>query len=97
MSKQLSEFSLASLVLPQIGTEHFEALISMIKALVPIDNAAIIHYIRGQKPVLRYNDYPTEDRTTLIKKFIQGAFLLDPLPLWKTANHRDYFARRLST
>lgn len=80
MSKQLSEFSLKlASVLPQIGTEHFsEALIAMIKALVPTDNAVIIHYIRGQKPVLRYNDYPTEDRTTLIKKFIQGAFLLDP-------------------
>jgi DNA-binding CsgD family transcriptional regulator len=80
MSSQLSEFShkLAA-VLPQVGTEHLpHALISMIKGLVPTDNAVIIHYCRGQKPNLRYNDYPSEDRQTLIQKFIQGAFLLDP-------------------
>ena len=80
MSKQLSEFShkLAS-VLPQIGTEQFaQALITMIKDLVPTDNAVIIHYVRGQKPTLQYNDYPSADRRTVIQKFIQGAFLLDP-------------------
>ena len=80
MSNQLLQFShnLAS-VLPHIGTEEFpDVLISMIKDLVPTDNATIIHYGRGQKPTLRYNDYPSTERKTLIKKFLKGPFLLDP-------------------
>lgn len=80
MPNQLSKFShkLAS-ILPQIGADHLlDALISMIKDLVPTDNAVIIHYGRNQKPILHYNDYPSEERKTLITNFLKGAFLLDP-------------------
>lgn len=95
MSKQLSEFShkLAS-VLPQIGSEHFaDALVTMIKDLVPTDNVVIIHYRRGQKPALRYNDYPSEDRGTSIQKFIRGAFLLDPFYRHGKESDRSGFFR----
>ena len=80
MQTQLFNFSqkLAS-IMPEIGGDRLPSLLlSMLKSLVPFDNAVILHYRHDEKPVVHYNDSPPEDRVTQINKFVQGRFLLDP-------------------
>lgn len=80
MTTPLKEFSqqLAA-ILPEIGSDRLPPLLlSLIKSLVPFDNAVILHYSRGQTPTVHYNDIPPLERETQIGTFIAGAFLLDP-------------------
>ena len=53
-------------------------LVSMLKTLVPFDNAVIVHYHGGEKPQVHYNDMPPLQRESQIEGFVNGAFLLDP-------------------
>jgi len=53
-------------------------LVSMLKTLVPFDNAVIVHYQGGEKPQVHYNDMPPLQRESQIEGFVNGAFLLDP-------------------
>jgi DNA-binding CsgD family transcriptional regulator len=80
MQTQLFNFSqkLAA-IMPEIGGDRLPSLLlSMLKSLVPFDNAVILHYRHDEKPVVHYNDSPPEDRVTQINTFVQGRFLLDP-------------------
>jgi len=53
-------------------------LISMLKTLVPFDNAVIVHYQGGKRPQIHYNDIPPLQRESQIDSFVTSAFLLDP-------------------
>ena len=80
MSRHLLDFSqkLAA-IMPEIGSDRLPSLlISMLKSLVPFDNAVILHYRRDVTPVVHYNDIPTQERETQIDGFVNSAFILDP-------------------
>ena len=80
MQTQLFNFSqkLAA-IMPEIGGDRLPSLLlSMLKSLVPFDNAVILHYRHDEKPLVYYNDRPPEDRVTQINKFVQGRYLFDP-------------------
>lgn len=80
MSSHLSNFSqkLAA-IMPEIGSDRLPSLlISMLKSLVPFDDAMILHYRNNVTPMVYYNDIPHQQRATQIDSFINGAFVLDP-------------------
>ena len=80
MTSHLATFSLHfAAILPELGGERMPSLlVSMLKTLVPFDNAVIVHYQGGEKPQVHYNDMPPLQRESQIEGFVNGAFLLDP-------------------
>ena len=80
MTTHLATFSLrTAAILPEIGGERMPSLlVSMLKTLVPFDNAVIVHYQGGSKPQVHYNDMPPMEQESQIDGFVNGAFLLDP-------------------
>lgn len=80
MSSHLREFSnqLAA-IMPEIGSQRLPSLlVRMLKSLVPFDNAVILHYRHGEKPLIIYNDLPPLEIKQQIDEFINGAFLIEP-------------------
>ncbi|MCT2530697.1 helix-turn-helix transcriptional regulator [SAR92 clade bacterium H921] len=80
MTSHLLDFSqnLAA-IMPEIGSDRLPSLlISMLKSLVPFDNAVILHYRRNASVAVYYNDIPTLERKTQIDGFVNSAFVLDP-------------------
>jgi DNA-binding CsgD family transcriptional regulator len=79
----LSAFSSQLAVLiPMVGTPKFPAeLIKTLGMLVPVEDATILVYPRGDLPVLEY--FRVNERTgrTTLDRYLQGAFLLDPFYL----------------
>ncbi|MFT5519762.1 MAG: DNA-binding CsgD family transcriptional regulator [Enterobacterales bacterium] len=89
----LSDFSheIAS-ILPFARSEEFSTkLAEMFKRLVPANNVMIIAYHKKHLPRVEYNDKPPGDRTTMVKKFTAGAFLLDPYYLAATKHNKNGF------
>ena len=80
MTSHLSAFSQRfAAIMPEIGNDRLPSLlITMLKGLVPFDNAVIVHFREGNKPQIHYNDFPPLDRDSQIDGFVNGAFLLDP-------------------
>ena len=80
MTSDLATFSLHfAAILPELGGERMPSLlVSMLKTVVPFDNAVIVHYEGGEKPQVHYNDMPPLQRESQIEGFVNGAFLLDP-------------------
>ena len=80
MTNYLATFSpRTAAILPEIGGERMPSLlVSMLKTLVPFDNAVIVHYQGGSKPQVHYNDMPPMEQESQIDGFVNGAFLLDP-------------------
>jgi DNA-binding CsgD family transcriptional regulator len=80
MTSHLSAFSQRfAAIMPEIGNDRLPSLlITMLKGLVPFDNAVIVHFQEGNKPQIHYNDFPPLDRDSQIDGFVNGAFLLDP-------------------
>jgi DNA-binding CsgD family transcriptional regulator len=80
LSSHLREFSnqLAA-IMPEIGSQRLPSLlVRMLKSLVPFDNAVILHYRHGEKPLIVYNDLPPLEIKQQIDEFINGAFLIEP-------------------
>lgn len=80
MSRHLLDFSqnLAA-IMPEVGSDRLPSLlVSMLKSLVPFDDAVIFHYRINVTPVVYYNGIPPQERATQIDNFINGAFVLDP-------------------
>jgi DNA-binding CsgD family transcriptional regulator len=80
LSSHLREFSnqLAA-IMPEIGSRRLPSLlVRMLKSLVPFDNAVILHYRHGEKPLIVYNDLPPLVIKQQIDEFINGAFLIEP-------------------
>ena len=66
-------------IMPEIGSNRLPPLlVTMLKGLVPFDNAVIVHFQEGPQPQIHYNDIPPLDRKSQIDGFVNGAFLLDP-------------------
>lgn len=66
-------------IMPEIGSKRLPPLlVTMLKGLVPFDNAVIVHFQEGHQPQIHYNDIPPLDRESQIDGFVNGAFLLDP-------------------
>lgn len=89
----LSDFSheIAN-VLPFARTEEFTTkLAEMFKRLVPANNVMIVAYHKKHLPRIEYNDKPPGDRTTMVKQFSSGAFLLDPYYLAATKHNKNGF------
>ena len=76
----LSAFSSQLAVLiPLVGTPKFPAeLIKTLGALVPVEDATILVYPRGDLPVLEYFRVNKQTGRTTLDRYLQGAFLLDP-------------------
>lgn len=65
--------------MPEIGSRRLPSLlVRMLKSLVPFDNAVILHYRHGEKPLIVYNDLPPLEIKQQIDEFINGAFLIEP-------------------
>ena len=65
--------------MPEIGSERLPSLlVRMLKGLVPFNNAVILHYRRGEKPLIVYNDLPPLEIKQQIDEFVNGAFLIEP-------------------
>lgn len=80
-SKQLAQ------LIPSVGTPQFPAeLIKTLGLLVPVEDATILVYPRGDLPVLEYFRVNKETGRTTLDRYLQGAFLLDPFYL---AAHQD--------
>ena len=75
----LSDFSHEiATILPFARSEQFTTkLAEMFKRLVPTNNVMIVAYHQKHLPRIEYNDNPPGDRTTMVKQFTAGAFLLD--------------------
>lgn len=65
--------------LPELGRDGFPArLISGLRDLVPVDDATVIHYARGDLPSVIYRENPEARDSDSMERFVAGAFLLDP-------------------
>ena len=92
MTTRLQDFSdkLAA-IMPEIGSDRLPSLLlSMLKGMVPFDNALIIHYYRSEIPQVHYNDIPPLERESQIDLFINGAYLLDPFYVFPGTEYRDW-------
>ena len=74
--------ALAGLVARCVPTLHSDdfagALIAGLRGLVPIDDATVLHYARGDLPTVVYREAPEARGAESMERFLAGAFLLDP-------------------
>ena len=79
-------------MLPLIGCDEFTIkLAEMFKKLTPANNIMMIHFPRKKLPMIAYNDLPPENRTSLVNRYVRGAFLLDPFYLAARKQRLDGF------
>jgi len=65
--------------LSALGREEFAArLIGGLRRLLPVDDATVIHYARGDLPTVVYRENPEARDSDSMERFVAGAFLLDP-------------------
>ena len=85
--------ALAALVadcLPRVGSDQFgAALIGGLRRLVPVDDATLLFYARGDLPVVVYRENPEARGAESMERFVAGAFLLDPF--YRTAAEHQRF------
>lgn len=90
--------ALATLVadcLPVLGSDAFAAaLVRGLRGLVPIDDATLLFYARGDLPVVVYRENPEARGEESMERFVAGAFLLDPF-YQAAAEHRRFGLFRL--
>ncbi len=67
------------------------AVVDMFKALLPVDNVAILAYPHKDLPRVEYNEPPMGHRESTIDTFRNGAFLLDPYYLAATKQGKEGF------
>jgi DNA-binding CsgD family transcriptional regulator len=85
--------ALAALVarcVPALHTDAFAGeLIAGLRGLIPIDDATVLHYPRGDLPTLVYREAPEARGEESMERYLAGAFLLDPY--YQTAKHKRQF------
>jgi DNA-binding CsgD family transcriptional regulator len=65
--------------LPALRTDNFAVrLVEGLRGLLPIDDASVLHYARGDLPSLVYREAPRARGSDTMERFLAGAFLLDP-------------------
>jgi DNA-binding CsgD family transcriptional regulator len=71
--------ALVARCVPALHGDGFAAeLIAGLRGLVPIDDATVLHYARGDLPTLVYREVPEARGEESMERFLAGAFLLDP-------------------
>ncbi|WOJ92263.1 LuxR C-terminal-related transcriptional regulator [Congregibacter variabilis] len=80
LDKKLSALSdLIARCLPALRSDNFaKELIMGLRQLVPIDDASVLYYARGDLPTLVYHETPKSRSASNMERFLAGAFLLDP-------------------
>jgi DNA-binding CsgD family transcriptional regulator len=85
--------ALAQLVaasVPALGSDTFAGeLIGGLRRLVPIDDATVLHYARGDLPEVVYRENPEARGAESMERFVAGAFLLDPF--YRAAKEQQRF------
>ncbi|MFK7830122.1 MAG: response regulator transcription factor [Congregibacter sp.] len=71
---ELTARCLPALRSPSFGAE----LIAGLRKLVPVDDATVLFYARGDLPTLFYQDSSEARRADTMERFLAGAFILDP-------------------
>ena len=70
-----------------VGDEDFNQLLATtVQTITPYEHAVIIGYPQGERPFHCYDDLPSEQLDATLKRYFQGAYLLDP---FFTACHGD--------
>ncbi len=86
----LATFSrhLAQLI-PAVGTADFpQQLVSMLRELVPFEDATVVLYPGTDLPVIEYFEVPDDGGRSTLDVFVKGAFLLDPYYLAATRDRQ---------
>ncbi|GAB5413776.1 MAG: LuxR C-terminal-related transcriptional regulator [Congregibacter sp.] len=95
MTEELDQklYAAAQLVancVPKLGEKGFgEALMTSLGGVVPIEDATLLYYAKGDLPRLLYQAAPHARRADTMERFLAGAFLLDPY--YRTANEHNRF------
>lgn len=91
LDTKLSALSdLVASCLPVLRSDSFvKELIMGLRALVPIDDASVLYYARGDLPQLVYRETPQSRSGSTMERFLAGAFLLDPF-YQAAAEHRRF-------
>ncbi|MDP5071296.1 MAG: helix-turn-helix transcriptional regulator, partial [Congregibacter sp.] len=77
--KLLALSKLVARCMPVLGTDAFaKQLIEGLRALVPVDDATVLYYARGDLPRLVYREKHRARGGDTMVRFLAGAFLLDP-------------------
>ena len=87
--------SLAHLV-AHTGDEQFHPLlVSILKMITPFEHTAIFAYPDGARPRHLYNNLPEDEIKPSLDRYLQGAYLLDPLySACQTHMEEGYFRLR---
>jgi DNA-binding CsgD family transcriptional regulator len=64
-------------------------LITGLRRLVPVDDATVLFYARGDLPEVVYRENPDARGSESMERFVAGAFLLDPF--YRTAKEHQRF------
>ncbi len=76
----LDQFSLGlAEALPALGGADFPArLVALLRRLLPVDDATILHYPADELPEVAYFEIQPDRKESTLDRFVRGAFLLDP-------------------
>lgn len=79
-TETLERYSTAlAALLPRIGKDGFAGeLITLLRTLLPVEDASIILYPATGLPMVEYCEVPEETGASTLDRFVQGMFLLDP-------------------
>ena len=76
-------------LIPATGSAEFPGmLVSMLRELVPVDDASVIVYPERELPVVEYFEINDAAGVSTLDVFVKGPFLLDPYYLSATAEER---------
>ncbi len=76
-------------LIPAVGNADFPGrLVSMLRELVPADDATVVAYPGTDLPVIEYFEVPDDSGRSTLDVFVKGAFLLDPYYLAATRDRR---------
>ena len=76
-------------LIPATGSADFPTmLVSMLRELVPVDDASVIVYPERELPVVEYFEINDAAGVSTLDVFVKGPFLLDPYYLAATAEER---------
>lgn len=72
-----------------VSADFAAALVAGLRKLVPIDDATVLHYARGDLPTVVYCETPEARHSNTMESFAAGTFLLDPF--YQAANENRRF------
>ncbi len=68
-----------AVLIPALGTSDFASrLVTLLRDLVPVDDATVLVYPATDLPVIEHFEVPDREGGSTLDLFVKGAFLLDP-------------------